>query len=352
MPEREHKKHHTEDYKLSAVKYYLESSRNKTATCRIFKCSERSLQRWIDRYHETSSIKRHNRPDVSYKVTRQQVEYAIQYMRDHKTISMNELHAAVQEAFPDLSITPRQLANVIRDANMTRKRTRHGHFPQTRYRRPVVRRRELEAFYRDISAHDINKIISIDETSLTPFMYKAYSRCEMGSRCIETTDNNKVFTKHTFVVAITSRQTLGWKLYDEGAITTERLLDFLRELIATHRLRGYLFLLDNAGAHKNASVSRLLQESGNSLRYTVPYNPQTNAVENLFSQFKHYMKTSKVRTVSQLRDDIRSALRKITPENYMHYFTYAYNKSIYNTGSARRRSSRWRRNKTYKEANV
>ena len=31
-------KHHTEDYKISAVKYYLEVSNNLTETCSIYDC--------------------------------------------------------------------------------------------------------------------------------------------------------------------------------------------------------------------------------------------------------------------------------------------------------------------------
>ena len=36
-------KHHSEDYKLCAVKYYLKID-NQLKTCEIFKCSERSLK--------------------------------------------------------------------------------------------------------------------------------------------------------------------------------------------------------------------------------------------------------------------------------------------------------------------
>ena len=36
--------HKGEDYKISAVKYYLKS-RHQTETCQIFECSQRSLMR-------------------------------------------------------------------------------------------------------------------------------------------------------------------------------------------------------------------------------------------------------------------------------------------------------------------
>lgn len=54
-------KHKSEDYKIIAVKYYLENDTNYTKTCEIFKCSERSLKRWIERYEELEEIKRLNR---------------------------------------------------------------------------------------------------------------------------------------------------------------------------------------------------------------------------------------------------------------------------------------------------
>jgi transposase-like protein len=61
-------KHKHEDYKLSAVLYYLQNNSTYVETCRIFKCNEISLKRWIVRYKKEGSIKRHNRPAVAYKM--------------------------------------------------------------------------------------------------------------------------------------------------------------------------------------------------------------------------------------------------------------------------------------------
>lgn len=38
-------KHKSEDYKLSAVEYYLVSNKSQINVCKIFKCSPRSLMR-------------------------------------------------------------------------------------------------------------------------------------------------------------------------------------------------------------------------------------------------------------------------------------------------------------------
>jgi hypothetical protein len=53
-------KHKTEDYKLSAVKYYLSN---------IFGCKKQLLARWIERYKKDKELKRHNRTNISYKIT-------------------------------------------------------------------------------------------------------------------------------------------------------------------------------------------------------------------------------------------------------------------------------------------
>ena len=39
-------KHHSEDYKISAVKHYFYKTNNLTKTCKAFECSRISLRRW------------------------------------------------------------------------------------------------------------------------------------------------------------------------------------------------------------------------------------------------------------------------------------------------------------------
>jgi len=93
-------KHKSEDYKITAVKYYLENDTNYTKTCDNFKCSERSLKRWIERYEELEEIKRLNRKPKSYKITKEQVKYAIQKLKE------NEQNYIYHEEMPSTIYTP------------------------------------------------------------------------------------------------------------------------------------------------------------------------------------------------------------------------------------------------------
>ena len=121
-------KHKHEDYKLSAVLYYKENESSSLAdTCRIFKCSERSLKRWIDRYDDEQEIKRHNRPPIAYKVKKEWVIFARKKIKENPQITIEELGYKMKNQFPDYNITRKQ------DINETRKRTRRKHFPMTKY---------------------------------------------------------------------------------------------------------------------------------------------------------------------------------------------------------------------------
>lgn len=51
-------KHKSEDYKLSAVEYYLVGDKSQIDVCKIFKCSPRSLMRWVEKYEKEGEIKK------------------------------------------------------------------------------------------------------------------------------------------------------------------------------------------------------------------------------------------------------------------------------------------------------
>ena len=50
-------KQHTEDYKLSAVQYYLKHNNDMRDTCKIFDCKYQSLARWVKTYKKIKPYK-------------------------------------------------------------------------------------------------------------------------------------------------------------------------------------------------------------------------------------------------------------------------------------------------------
>ena len=61
-------KHKSEDYKITAVKYYLKLNKTQNEVCDIFKCSSRSLMRWVDKYNKNGNVERNSKKSKAYKV--------------------------------------------------------------------------------------------------------------------------------------------------------------------------------------------------------------------------------------------------------------------------------------------
>ena len=98
---------------------------------------------------------------------------------------------------PSFDITSQHLGKVLRDNNKTRKRTKHQHFPATRYGIEVNKQQEVDKFFNEVSKYPIDKNICLDESSIEPAMMLEYSRCQLGKKCVVKTDDNYVFRKFT-----------------------------------------------------------------------------------------------------------------------------------------------------------
>ena len=339
--------HKSEDYKITAVKNFLENKSSYVNTCKIFKCSERSLKRWIEKYKTQYNITRTNRPAISYKITQEQVKDALQLLKENEQITMNELQYQLQKKHKTLDISQQHLGTILRENNKTRKRTRHSHFPIIRYKKPIFKQTELSKFYSGISKHPINKIISIDETAIRPVMMNEYSRCELGKRCVFKTNDTFMFRKYTLLVAISNTKCIGWTMFEKGAMNKERFVEFMKEYIF-RKYKDHLIVMDNAGGHRNKYVWDAITESGNQYLHSVPYTPITNPIEAFFNQVKHYLKQNKsVLRYNELNKSVENAIAKVKPENYNNYFNYAYDKEQFKLPSVR--STRRRTLKKYKK---
>lgn len=340
--------HKSDDLKITAVRHYLEQSHNYDETSRVFHCPATSLKRWVERFQQTGSVARQKRDYVSYKVTKQHVSEAISVLKKHPTISMNELSKQIEQTHEDYSITPQWLGRVLRDNNQTRKRTKHRHEPTTRFRKPIDIQQEHQAFYQKVSRFSISDIICLDETSVAPFMIKNYSRCRLGKRCVTKTSNNIVFRKYTLLLATSASGVVGWELYPEGGVDAERMRDFILQHIH-NKHRNKLIIMDNAGSHRKDIVKEAVAKSGNTLLYSVPYSPKTNAIEMVFSELKHHLSTGDTRTFEELKNAIQRIITHIIPtDHYRNYIHHAYDQK--HEEWKKRKSTRERKPPKYKIA--
>lgn len=305
---------------MTAVRYYMKCQ-NQVETCRIFECSERSLMRWVDRFEDEGTVERRPRPSIANKVEQRHVNFILKRVKQRPAITMKDLHVEVLERFRDLDISRVHVGNIVRDNNVTLKRSRVRHEPTHRYGKEININSELDRFYRSVKRVALDDIVCIDETSLQAFMVRKYCRSPIGKRCTIKTHSQEVFKKYTGIFAITTRGCVAYEIYESGGITAQRLLDFLRQRFAHHRNK--LFVMDNASSHRNPEVRRYI-ERNNSLLYSVPYQHYTNAIENFFSVMKSHIQKEELVGRAALLRSIPKALDAISRQQYHNFFSGAY----------------------------
>lgn len=81
--------------------------------------------------------------------------------------------------------------------------------------------------------------------------------------------------------------------------------------------------MDNLPVHKGSDVRRPIGAAGASVRHLPPCSPDLNPIENVFSRLRPILRKAAARTVDGLRDAIRNALPRSTPQDRARCFTTA-----------------------------
>jgi len=314
--------HKSNDYKLTAVQYYLVEDKTQEEVCKIFKCSPRSLMRWVERYKKDGNVDIHYRKPVAYKVKKEYVNFLVDEINKNKTITLHELNQKLKDKYKDANLSTTQIFRVINDNNITLKLTRIRHEPVKRFGKDIDINANIKKFYEEIKKHKIEDIICIDETSIKSLQKRNRCYSNKGKRCVIKTQSQEVFKKYTGVFAISVNGVVNWDLYEKGGINTDRLIEFLEHNI-TSKLRNKLIILDNASAHRNERIKALVNKHNN-LVYAVPYQHFTNSIENYFSMLKSRLQKLKGLKYENLKENIQKVISEIPKEKYKNIFKGAY----------------------------
>ena len=318
--------HKSEDYKISAVNYYLTEDTTQEEVCKIFKCSVRSLMRWVDRFKEEKEIKRYNRKPVAYKVQKEQVKFILAELKKNKTITMDDLLVKLKDKYPTLTLSRFHLSRIVRDNNITLKITRIRHEPTKRFGKEIDINEKIKDFYKEVKKYNLDDIICIDETSIKSLQKRHHCYSDIGKRCVIKTKSQEVFKKYTGIFAISNKGILGWELYEKGGINTDLLIKFLEKYITT-KFKDKLIILDNASSHRNERIKELISKNNNIL-YAVPYQHFTNSIENYFSMLKSRLQKIDGLTHTKLKENISKVLKDIPKDKYTNIFKGAYNRDL------------------------
>ena len=314
--------HKSNDYKLTTVHYYLVEDKIQEEVCKVFKCTPRSLMRWVNQYKKEGNVNKHYRNPVAYKVKKEYVKLLVDEINKNKTITLHELNQKLKDKYKDVNLSTTQIFRVINDNNITLKLTRIRHEPIKRFGKDININSKIKDFYDEVKKYKIEDIICIDETSIKSLQKRNRCYSNKGKRCVIKTQSQEVFKKYTGVFAISVNGVMHWDLYEKGGINTDRLIEFLEHNI-TSKLRNKLIILDNASAHRNERIKTFVNKHNNIL-YAVPYQHFTNSIENYFSMLKSRLQKLDGLKYENLKENIQKVISEIPKEKYENIFKGAY----------------------------
>jgi transposase len=310
------------DYKETAVQYYLVEDKSQEEVCKIFKCSRRSLMRWVEKYKKDGKITGYERTPKAYKVHKKHVEFLLDEIKKNKTITIEDLLNLLKNKYPDIDLNKSHISRIIHDNNITLKMTRIRHEPTKRFGKDIYINKNIKDFYDEVKKYKIEDIICIDETSVKSLQKRNHCYSEKGKRCVIKTQAQEVFKKYTGIFAISVDGVVGWDLYEKGGINADRMVEFLEQHI-TSKHRNKLIIIDNASSHRNPKVKELINKD-NHLLYAVPYQHFTNSIENYFSMLKSRLQKLDGLTHEELKENITKTIKSIPKEKYRNIIKGAY----------------------------
>ena len=119
--------HHSTDYKLTAVKYYLDNLSYRK-TCDIFKCSKSSLNRWVEKYSNTNSLER-KQSKKKIIFSEEQKKFIKQHIKEHPNVTLKQLAKETNKKFKKTFNYVDIHRLLTKELNITYKKLDRGTFP-------------------------------------------------------------------------------------------------------------------------------------------------------------------------------------------------------------------------------
>src|SRR6202023_2751294 len=109
----------------------------------------------------------------------------------------------------------------------------------------------------------------------------------------------------------------------DGSANKNTFMDFINEVIK--KTKNKPILMDNARIHHTLVFKKLIKEKKLNILYNVPYCPEHNPIERVFSKLKYILRTKKNDTKESLLKNLNNAMNRITNNDLQNF----YEKSFY-----------------------
>lgn len=152
-------------------------------------------------------------------------------------------------------------------------------------------------------------------------MARMYGRSAVGERCRGKVPHGHWQTS-TFIAALRCDR-IDAPFLIEGSANMEVFAAYVGQVLCPDLNAGDVVILDNLCIHKTATVAKLIEARGASVRYLPPYSPDLNPIEMAFAKLKSHLRKAAARTLSDLQLALAESLARFEPAHCQGFFKHA-----------------------------
>lgn len=311
-------------YKELVVKYY-KNHRNKHIQniLTTYNISNGSLYNWIHlandgMLHNKKSIKRKEKLTANMKCFIQ--EYVLSKPSFNYKILLQKIYEKYQT-----KISKTLLYDTLKKLNLTRKKIRMRYI----IKNEIKHNRDKKTFFKQIQKTDMKNIVSIDESSFDNQLAATYGWAERGIR-INKKKHIKKIMRYSLICAISYKKIIYSKLII-GSVNAISYKIFIEELLIKLNNKKFCLLMDNAPIHHAKIVKDLIATYENKVIYNVPYMPEYNPIEQVFSKLKSLVRQKINNHIpKKLKKNIYSSLKQIKKKDLINFYKNSFITHIQN----------------------
>src|SRR3954451_1291025 len=179
---------------------------------------------------------------------------------------------------------------------------------------------ERGEFAEGVEPIEPGRLVFVDETGVTTAMTPAYGRAPKGERVESSVPAS---WESVTVIAELAPDGVRAPLAIEGAVNAPTFLAYVERVLVPALHRGDVVLFDNLSSHLSPEVTAAIERAGASVLPLPPYSPDFNAIEEMFSKLKGFLRRVGARAKEHLYDAIGDGLREVTPGDILGGFRHA-----------------------------
>ena len=167
--------------------------------------------------------------------------------------------------------------------------------------------RKRSQWIETVSGANAEHQIYLDESGINTNLTRHYAHAVHGKRAMDATPINTP-AGTTVLSSIRLNGSLVYTTY-QGGTTAQRFREYMGKQLIPSLEKDDVVIMDNMRSHHAKIVTELL-----------PYSPDLNPIEKMWSKMKSFLRKRKVRVAAELPEAVKAALKTISTNDCKGWF--------------------------------